>query len=51
MWIGASATIMSGVTVGSGAIIAAKAHVTNDVAPYCIYGGNPARLIRQRFNT
>ena len=51
VWIGSNATIMSGVTVGSGAIIAANAHVTKDVAPYCIYGGNPARLIKERFNT
>ncbi|AIE74261.1 MULTISPECIES: Vat family streptogramin A O-acetyltransferase [unclassified Synechocystis] len=49
VWIGYEAIIMPGVQVGDGAIIAAKAVVTNHVAPYTIVGGNPARLIRQRF--
>lgn len=40
---------MPGVTIGDGAIIAAKSVVTSDVPPYTIYGGNPARCIRQRF--
>lgn len=42
-WIGYNATIMPGVHVGDGAIIAANATVTKDVAPYAIVGGNPAR--------
>lgn len=50
VWIGFDATIMPGVTIGSGAIVAARAVVTKDVAPYSIVGGNPARLIRMRFD-
>lgn len=44
-WIGFGASIMKGVTVGEGAVVAAKAVVTRDVAPYTIVGGNPARFI------
>ncbi len=50
VWIGAGATIMSGVTIGTGAVIAAQAVVVGDVAPYDIVGGNPARVIRNRFS-
>ena len=49
VWIGQEATIMPGVRIGDGAIVAAKAVVTGDVAPYAIVGGNPAREIRRRF--
>lgn len=49
VWIGYNATIMAGVTIGDGAIIAANATVVKDVAPYSIVGGNPAREIKQRF--
>jgi len=49
VWIGHSATIMTGVTVGSGAVIAANSHVVKDVEPYSIVGGNPAKHIRYRF--
>lgn len=49
VWIGSKATIMSGVTIGDGAVIAACRCVTQDVAPYAIVGGNPARLLRRRF--
>jgi virginiamycin A acetyltransferase len=49
VWIGQEATIMPGVTIGDGAIIAAKSVVTADVPPYAIVGGNPAKLIRRRF--
>ncbi len=49
VWIGYKAVIMPGVKVGDGAIIAAKAVVTADVSSYTIVGGNPAKLIRQRF--
>ncbi len=49
VWIGFDATIMPGVQIGDGAIIASKAVVTKDVAPYSIVGGNPAELIRKRF--
>jgi acetyltransferase-like isoleucine patch superfamily enzyme len=50
VWIGYGASIMSGVKIGHGAVIAAKAHVTKDVEPYTIVGGNPAREIRKRFS-
>lgn len=50
VWIGFGATIMAGVTVGDGAIIATKSVVTKDVPPYTIVGGNPAREIRKRFS-
>ena len=49
VWVGRSATILSGVTVGDGAVIATRAVVTRDVRPYAIVGGNPAREIRRRF--
>ncbi|MBA4257805.1 MAG: chloramphenicol acetyltransferase [Chitinophaga sp.] len=50
VWIGYNATIMGGVTIGDGAIIATNATVTKDVAPYTIVGGNPAKEIRKRFD-
>ncbi|RWY57249.1 CatB-related O-acetyltransferase [Mucilaginibacter gilvus] len=50
VWIGYEAVIMPGVTIGDGAVIASKAVVTKDVAPYTIVGGNPAKLIRKRFD-
>lgn len=49
VWIGMEATIMPGVTIGDGAIVAARAVVTRDVAPYTIVGGNPAVPIKKRF--
>jgi virginiamycin A acetyltransferase len=49
VWIGYEAVIMPGVQIGDGAVIASKAVVTKDVAPYTMVGGNPARLIRPRF--
>ena len=50
VWIGYDATIMPGVRIGDGAIIASKAVVTSDVEPYAIVGGNPASEIRKRFS-
>ena len=50
VWIGHDATIMPGVHIGDGAIIATKAVVTKDVAPYTIVGGNPAIPIKKRFS-
>lgn len=51
VWIGYGATVMQGVTIAEGAIIAAGAVVTKDVEPYCIYAGNPARKIADRFDS
>ena len=50
VWIGYGATIMPGVHIGDGAIIASKSVVTRDVDPFAIVGGNPADLIRYRFD-
>ncbi len=49
VWIGYNATIMAGVKVGDGAIIATNSVVTKDVEPYTVVGGNPAREIKKRF--
>ncbi len=48
VWIGYRATILPGLTIGEGAVVAACAVVTRDVAPYTIVGGNPAREIGTR---
>lgn len=50
VWFGQEATVMPGVTIGDGAIIGARALVTKDVPPYSIVGGNPAKIIRKRFD-
>ncbi|MCI5546920.1 MAG: CatB-related O-acetyltransferase [Clostridiales bacterium] len=50
VWIGYEAVVLSGVTIGDGAIIGARAVVTRNVPPYAIVGGVPARLIRKRFD-
>lgn len=49
VWLGHGATVLPGVRIGHGAIVAAGAVVTGDVPDYAIVGGNPARLIRTRF--
>ncbi len=49
VWIGADVTIMPGIKIGDGSIIATKSVITKDIEPYSIVGGNPARLIRKRF--
>lgn len=50
VWISQGVTIMSGVTIGDGAVIACNSHVVKDVPPYSLVGGNPARVIKYRFN-
>ena len=50
VWIGYEAVILSGVTIGDGAVIGARAVVTKDVPPYTIVGGVPAKPIRRRFD-
>jgi len=50
VWIGMNVSIVAGVKIGNGAVIGAGAIVTKDVAPYSIIGGNPAKLIKYRFN-
>ncbi|HZH70321.1 MAG TPA: CatB-related O-acetyltransferase [Flavobacteriaceae bacterium] len=47
VWIGYNATIMAGVTIGDGAVIATNATVVKDVEPYSIVGGNPAKEIKK----
>lgn len=48
VWIGANSIIVSGVSIGTGAVIAAGSVVTKDVPPYAMVAGNPARLLRYR---
>lgn len=50
VWIGQDSTILPGLVVGNGSIIAANSVVTRDVEPYAIVGGNPAKIIRFRFS-
>jgi virginiamycin A acetyltransferase len=50
VWIGYEATIMPGVKVGSGAIVASKAVVASDVPAYSVVAGNPAKVIKYRFD-
>ncbi len=50
VWIGMEAIIMPGVTIGDGAIVAAKSVVTHDVPPYAIVAGNAAKVVKMRFD-
>ncbi len=50
VWIGREATIMPGTTIGDGAIVGAQSVVTRSVPPYAIVAGNPARIVRLRFD-
>jgi len=50
VWIGAKAIVLSGVAIGDGAIVAAGSVVTKDVPAYVIVGGNPAKVLRPRFD-
>lgn len=49
VWLGSGCMILSGVSVGHGAVVAARAVVTRDVPPYAVVAGNPARVVRTRF--
>ena len=51
VWIGYGSTIMSGVKIGRGSIIAAGSIVTKEILPYSIVGGNPAKKITERFTS
>lgn len=51
VWIGYGSTVMQGVSINDGAIIAAGSIVTKDVESYTIYGGNPAKKIANRFDS
>jgi virginiamycin A acetyltransferase len=50
VWIGANTSILDGITIHNGAVLAAGSIVTKDVPPYAIVGGNPARVIKYRFS-
>ena len=50
VWIAQGTTILSGITIGDGAVIAANSVVTKNIPPYAIVAGNPARIIRYRFD-
>ena len=50
VWLGRECTVMPGVKIGDGAIVAAYSVVTRNVDPYTVVGGNPARLLKHRFD-
>lgn len=50
VWIGYGVSVLNGVTIGDGAVVAACSVVTKDVEPYSIVAGNPAKVIRMRFS-
>lgn len=50
VWVGANVTFKRGVTVGTGAVVAANSVVVKDVPPYAVVGGNPAKFIKNRFS-
>lgn len=50
VWIGQNVTFLPGVHVGDGAIIGANSTVTRDIPPYCIAAGDPARVVRKRYD-
>lgn len=50
VWIGTEALIMSGVTIETGAVIGARSVVTKNIPAYCVAAGNPARIVKKRFN-
>lgn len=50
VWIGSDVALRRGISIGTGAVVAANSVVTKDVEPYCIVGGNPAKVIKKRFD-
>jgi virginiamycin A acetyltransferase len=50
VWIGMEAIVMPGISIGHGAIVAAKSVVTHDVPPYAVVAGNPAKTVKMRFD-
>ncbi len=50
VWIGMEAVILPGVRIGDGAIVAARLVVSHNVAPYAIAAGNPAKVVKMRFD-
>ena len=50
VWLGANVLVKQGVTIGSGAVIGANAVVTQDIPPYCVAVGIPAKVVRSRFS-
>jgi virginiamycin A acetyltransferase len=50
VWFGHESLIMPAVSIGDGAIIASRSVITKDIPPYTIVGGNPAKIIRKRFD-
>jgi virginiamycin A acetyltransferase len=50
VWLGYSALVLPGVTIGHGAVVAAASVVARDVPPYAVVAGNPARVVRSRFS-
>ena len=50
VWLGRNSVVLPGVHIGDGAIIAAQSVVTRDVPPYAVVGGNPARVLKKRFD-
>ena len=50
VWLGYSALVLPGVTIGHGAVVAAGSVVARDVPPYAVVAGNPARVVRSRFS-
>lgn len=51
VWIGLNVTIMPGVLIGNGAVVATNSVVTRDVPPFTVVGGNPAKVIKERFSS
>lgn len=50
VWLGQNVTIMPGITIGDGAIVASNSTVVKDIEPYTIVGGNPAKIVKKRFD-